>query len=290
ALLTLHLFIATGTLDFLPAFGTRYWLDKIEQVNLGIYFVLAAFIFFFSFRRAPSGVLRQQLKWVTAGAFAGSLPFVFLYIVPYALGIVPPPWMKLSVYSLALIPLCFGYAIIRYRLMDVDIIFKRGLAYTFATAGVVAVYFAAVALIGEAFHTTLTAGPAGSVIAIVVAAFLFQPLRDWGQARLDRFFYRDRLDYRRTLIEFGSALTNEVRLEPLVGSVLDRVSQTLLVDRLAIFLEDPANPSQFVLSRSMGVRPEGSLDLGFLNPSRPGLERGCLFFESAPAAVQGAEL
>ena len=95
------------------------------------------------------------------------------------------------------------------------------------------------------------------MIAIVVAAFLFQPLRDWVQARLDHFFYRDRLDYRRTLIEFGRALTNEVRLEPLLGSVLDRISQTLLVDRLAVFLEDPANPAHFVLSRSMGVRPEG---------------------------------
>jgi two-component system NtrC family sensor kinase len=82
ALFVLHAFIATGTLDFLPSLGTRYWLDKVEQVNLGIYFVLAAFIFFFSFRRAPSGVLRQQLKWVTAGAFAGSLPFVCFYIVP----------------------------------------------------------------------------------------------------------------------------------------------------------------------------------------------------------------
>ena len=109
------------------------------------------------------------------------------------------------------------------------------------------------------------------------------------QARLDRFFYRDRLDYRRTLIEFGSALTNEVRLEPLVGSVLDRVSQTLLVDRLAIFLEDPANPGKFVLSRSMGLRPEGSLDLSFLDSSRPGLEHGCLFFESARAASQESE-
>src|SRR5271156_2263301 len=255
ALFTLHIFIATGTLDFLPAFGTRYWLDKIEQANLGIYFVLAAFIFFFSFRRAPSGVLRQQLKWVTAGAFAGSLPFVFLYIVPYALGVVPPPWMKLSVYSLALIPLCFGYAII-----------------------------------GELFHRPgLSTGPAGGIIAIVVAAFLIEPLREWVQTRLDRFFYRDRLDYRRTLIEFGRALTNEVRLEPLVGSVLDRVSQTLLVDRLAVFLDDPASPGQFVLSRSMGLRPEGPLDLSFLDPTRPAFERGCLFFESARTALQESE-
>ena len=69
--------------------------------------------------------------------------------------------MKLSVFSLALIPLCFGYAIIRYRLMDVDIIFKRGLAYTFATAAVVAVYFATVAVIGEFFHTAWPTGPCG---------------------------------------------------------------------------------------------------------------------------------
>ena len=112
--------------------------------------------------------------------------------------------MKLSVFSLALIPLCFGYAIIRYRLMDVDIIFKRGLAYTFATAAVVGIYFAVIALIGELFHRPgLSTGPIGGVIAIVVAAFLIEPLREGVQTRLDRFFYRDRLDYRRTLIEFG---------------------------------------------------------------------------------------
>jgi two-component system NtrC family sensor kinase len=289
ALLILHIFVASGTLNFLPAVSTRYWLDKIEQANLGIYFFAAAVIFLMSYRRAPSGILRQQLKWVTGGTFAGTLPFVLLYIVPYVFGVVPQAWMKASAYSLALIPLCFGYAIVRYRLMDVDIIFKRGLAYTFATAGVVAIFFAAVAVIGEIFHTTLTASPAGAVIAIVVAAFLIQPLRDGVQARLDRFFYRDRLDYRRTLIEFGRTLTNEVRLEPLVGSVLDRISQTLLVDRLAIFLEDPANPGQFVLTRSMGVRAESPLDLSFLDPARPALERGCLFFESARAAIQESE-
>jgi two-component system NtrC family sensor kinase len=289
ALLALHIFIASGTLNFLPAFSTRYWLDKVEQANLGIYFLVAATIFLLSYRRAPSGVLRQQLKWVTGGTFAGSLPFLLFYIVPYVLGIVPEPSMKLSVFSLALIPLCFGYAIIRYRLMDVDIIFKRGLAYTFATAAVVGIYFAGIALIGETFHTRWPTGPAGGVIAIVVAAFLFEPVRGWVQTRLDRFFYRDRLNYRRTLIEFGRALTNEVRLEPLVGSVLDRVSQTLLVDRLAIFLEDPAHASQFVLSRSMGLRPEGPLDLSFLDPSRPGLEHGCLFFESARSASQESD-
>src|SRR6202522_2283152 len=290
ALLTLQIFIATGTLDFLPSIESRNFLDTIDLSYLGAYFLIAAAIFLASYFRAPSGVLRQQLKWVTGGTFAGIIPFLLFYILPHVfVNWVPQPWMKLSVLSLALIPLCFGYAIIRYRLMDVDIIFKRGLAYTFATAAVVGIYFAGIALIGETFHTRWPTGPAGGVIAIVVAAFLFEPVRGWVQTRLDRFFYRDRLNYRRTLIEFGRALTNEVRLEPLVGSVLDRISQTLLVDRLAIFLEDPARPAQFVLSRSMGLRPEGPLDLSFLDPSRPALERGCLFFESARAASQESD-
>jgi len=289
ALLALHLSVATATLDFLPAISSREFLDTIELLYLGVYFLVAAGIFLASYFRAPSGVLRQQLKWITGGAFAGILPFLLLYVLPRFASTVPQSWMKLSVFSLALIPLCFGYAIIRYRLMDVDIIFKRGLAYTFATGAVVAIYFSAIALIGELFHTQMTTGPAGAVIAIVVAAFLIQPLRDWVQVRLDHFFYRDRLDYRRTLIEFGRALANEVRLEPLLGSVLDRISQTLLVDRLAVFLEDPAHPGQFVLSRSMGLRPEGPLDLSFLDPARPALERGCLFFESARAATDETE-
>src|SRR6202020_1604091 len=95
--------------------STRYWRDKVEQANLGIYFLVAAVIFLMSYRRAPTAILRQQLKWVTGGTFAGTIPFLLLYIVPYVFGIVPASWMKASACSLALIPLCFGYAIIRYR-------------------------------------------------------------------------------------------------------------------------------------------------------------------------------
>ena len=134
--------VATGLLGFVPSLPARIALDQLELAYLGLYFLLAAAIFLYSYRRAPSGVLRQQLKWVTGGTLAGIVPFGLFYILPYSLGAVPRPWMNLSALSLALLPLCFAYAIIRYRLMDVDIIFKRGLAYTAATGGVVAVYVA----------------------------------------------------------------------------------------------------------------------------------------------------
>src|SRR5713226_2243280 len=283
ALLMIHLNTALKANGFLPWLASYVLLTKLEFGYLALCFLVAGLVFYRNYREAPSGVLRQQLKWLTGGTLAGSLPVSLLYIVPLVFGVTMRPWMQLSVLSLVLIPLCFGYAVIRYRLMDVDIIFKRGLAYTAATAAVAAVYFALVALIANIFHAP-TNGPAGGMIAIVIAAFLFQPFREWIQARLDRFFYRDRLDYRRTLIEFGRTLTNEVRLDPMLGSVMDRISQTLLVDRLAIFVENAVQPGQMRIARSMGVRLSESLDLSFLEPARPEFARGALFFESPRAA------
>src|SRR5690348_2940756 len=288
ALLLIHLAVAGNSLGFVPWLGARVQLDRIELSYLGLCFLLAGAIFYRSYRSAPSGILRQQLKWLTGGTLAGSLPFILLYIFPFVLDAAGRPWMKFSALSLVLIPLCFGYANIRYRLMDVDIIFKRGLAYTAATAGVAAVYFLLVALFAEIFHTSAN-GPVGGMIAIVVAAFLFQPFREWIQGRLDRFFYRDRLDYRRTLIEFGKTLTNEVRVDPMLGSVMDRVSQTLLVDRLAIFVEEAEFPGQMRIARSMGVRFAERLDLSFLDPARPEFTHGALFFESARATRDASD-
>ena len=282
-LLFVHILASVNALGFVPTTRSRVTLDQIELSFLGVYFLAAGLVFHLSHRRSRSGVLRQQLKWLTGGTLAGSLPFTVLYIVPYVFDAKTQPWMQFSSLSLVLIPLCFGYAIIRYRLMDVDIIFKRGLAYTAATAAVAAVYFALVALIAEIFHAQ-TSGPVAGMIAIVIAAFLFQPFREGIQARLDRFFYRDRLNYRRTLIEFGRTLTNEVRLEPMLGSVMDRVSQTLLVDRLAIFVEDSQRPGEMRLARSMGVRLTQPLDLSFIVPSRPEFTNGPIFFESPRSA------
>jgi two-component system, NtrC family, sensor kinase len=293
ALLIVHIFVATDFAGFVPTLPARIALDQLELAYLGAYFLLAAAIFLRSYWRAPSGVLRQQLKWITGGTLAGIVPFAAFYILPFSLGAVPRQWMNLSALSLALIPLCFAYAIVRYRLMDVDIIFKRGLAYTAATGAVVAVYVALVSVIGALFHTAWPSGLLGEIIAIVVAAFLFQPFRDWTQARLDRFFYRDRLNYRRTLIEFGRTLTGEVHADPMLASVMDRLSQTLLVDRLAVFLDCSPGSGQYRLARSHGLRvPDSvgdSLDLSFLSPERPELSRGYLFYDTPRAAREPSE-
>jgi two-component system NtrC family sensor kinase len=283
ALTIVHIAVASRSIGFIPWVGSRVVLAQLELSYFALCCIAAGLVFYVTYRKTAPGILRQQLKWLTAGTLVGCVPCCLLYILPFVLGLPVLTWMKFAVLSLVLIPICFGYAIVRYRLMDVDIIFKRGLAYTAATAGVLVVFFALVGVIGLVFHTQAN-GKWGGVLAIVIAASIFEPFRQWFQGRLDRFFYRDRLDYRRTLIEFGGALTNEVRLDPMLSSVMDRVSQTLLVDRIAVFVEDTEEPGQMRLARSMGLRVPEQLDLSFIEPGRPEFAKGAVFYESPRTA------
>ena len=81
-LILFHVGVALNALGFVPWLGSRILLDKIEYSYLAIYFLAAAIVFYKSFREAPSGVLRQQLKWLTFGTLAGTLPFGLMYVDP----------------------------------------------------------------------------------------------------------------------------------------------------------------------------------------------------------------
>ena len=147
--------------------------------------------------------------------------------------------MKLSVLSLVLIPLTLAYAIVRYRLMDVDILFRRGYAYTLATICVLAAFYGIVFSLGSLVQKNFKdLGNTGLIAVMLIAAFLFQPIRNWIQERLDKHFYRDRYDYRRTLVEFARELSSETDLDAMLASVGERLLQTLSIRHLAFFLAE----------------------------------------------------
>ena len=263
----------------------RWNLDRLQMVYQTLYFVVAATVLWNSYRKAYIPIVRQQMKWISRGTVLAIAPYTIFYVVPYLQGVLASPAMKISAFSLVFLPLTFGYAILRYRLMDVDIIFKRGVAYTLATAAIVGVYFGIVGGLAEAVHTKLpNAGPAGLIAAIVITALAFDPLKNWIQHHVDRFFYRNRYDYRRTLIEFGRELSSETDLSAMLSSVIDRLSRTLLVNRIAIFL--PESNGQFVMAKSFGISYTGNLDLSFLVVERPEQYAGHIFFDNTRKALR----
>jgi len=262
-------------------------LDQISVGYLALYYVLAAVVLFFDSRRENTPLRRQQLKWLMRGTLLAVIPFTVFYVIPYLADWNTPAWLgRVAGLFLVFLPLTFSYAIVRYRLMDVDLIFKRGVSYTLATGALVGTYFGIVGLLAEVVHKRLpNFGAWGLVITIIVTAQVFEPLRRKIQSWVDKLFDRKQYDYRMTLIEFGRGLSSETDLEAVLRSVTDRLSRTLLVSRVAVFLPEFGGNS-YRLAESHGMPTEISsmhLDLGFLALSAVG---GHLFFENTDSALR----
>ena len=239
-LFALWLAVTSGALRIgISLVELRWMLDRIWQSLLVIPYLLGGLALSLDYRKAEDPIVRQQLKWLRNGTFCGILPFALLYVAPYALGMIPNQYMRLSVLSLALIPLTLAYAVARYRLMDVDILFRRGYAYTLATVCVLAAFYGIVFSLGSLVQKNFKdVGNTGLIAVMLVAAFLFQPIRNWIQERLDKHFYRDRYDYRRTLVEFARELNAETDLDAMLNSVCERLLQTLSIRHMAVFLAE----------------------------------------------------
>ena len=261
-----------------PLIEVRWLLDRTWMAFLCAMYLAGAAVLAVQRRQADDPIVRSQLTWLRNGAVVGVLPFALFYAAPYAAGVQPSHAMNLAILPLMLVPVTWAYAILRYRLMDVDIIFQEGYVYTLATLGVLAVFYGLVFSVNSAHDLT---GPE-MVVIILVAAFIFQPLRRWIQDQLDRhYFYKDRYDYRRTLIEFARELGANTDLDATLESVADRLTRTLSVKHVAVFVWDEAEESfQLAIAANRHGRqfenvPYG-LDLSFLSPQPA---KPYLFFE-----------
>ena len=214
--------------------------------------------------KAKSAVVRQQLKWVVWGSLLAIAPFSLLYGAGYLLGAHSDPWLiDAAVLPLVLIPLAFGYSVIRYRLMDVELVVRRVFVYALTTLAIAMLIGAVVylggiyAIGGESFTSgELTLRVVIAIVAMAVIVMLAAPVKGFLQERTDRLFYGERYDMRNSLLDFGRTLSATTALEPLLDSLVSRLQEVMNVGRVAIFIEDRSATSGYRLARAEGLAAE----------------------------------
>ena len=222
-------------------------LSLLYLTTLGEYAIIAV-VQLYRYRRVSSPLQRQQTKWVAYGIAVLCLVFV----VGYVLLIVPALSSPSSLYPLALdvigafllllIPLSFGFAMLRYRLWDIDIIINRTLVYGMLTVILTGVYVGLV--IGlQALLRGIISQDSGVAIVISTVAiyFLFQPLRRRIQRIIDRRFYRSKYDAAKTVAAFSATLRQEVDLDQLREQLLAVVQETMQPAHVSLWLRPPAH-------------------------------------------------
>lgn len=248
--------------------STAWLLDTAPLVLLVGNLVGAALVLWFGARRTDDPFRRHQSGWLGFGALSAALPFGGLYVLPYAVGLDPGPSQEVSVLSLAALPVTIAVAMLRYRLLDLEFVWRRTVASALAGGLLLGVGSLSLALWGAGLRWLESYGPVVWLGSLAAAALLFFPLRGFILGVLERRAYRGRLGDRRTLASFATELAAETDPPRMVQTVCDRLARTLDVARVAVFtrdLTDGASAGRFRLlgGTGMGESPAaGPYDLG----------------------------
>jgi hypothetical protein len=206
-------------------------------------FVLCAVALFVRYRRADD-TEREQIKWLL---YACAM-FVSVYVIGGVGGLGGTNsigghiWEVFFGLSLVTIPAAIGIAILRYRLYDIDIIINRTLVYGPLTATLALIYVGGVVSLQALFRVLAGQESTLAVVAsTLVIAALFNPLRRWVQAFVDRRFYRSKYDARKTLEAFSATLRNETDLEALNNELVSVVTETMQPTHVSVWLR-PDSP------------------------------------------------
>ena len=225
-------------------------IDRIQPLYFAAFFTMAFAVLMDSYRRTRSVTARRQIKWLVWGTGGGVVPFLAFYALPFALGRRPGLAMELVGYvPLALIPLSLAYAVVKHRLMDVELIVRRALGYVLAIAVLVGVALLTAGLsdvLWEEPHNTLIA-----LLSALVAVLLFTPLKSRVQEALERLFYRERYSSRKALVRLSEDLNADLDLERTSERLLQGVGAALGLREMALFL--PAPDGGFLPFRARGL-------------------------------------
>lgn len=201
-------------------------------------FIASIWLFTQAFRRTSVPSIRRKLRVALWGTIIGVIPIVVVVILH---GVFPGrqiPADRLAVLALVLIPMAFGYAIVRHGVFDFEWIVKRSLVITGLTAVLILLYFLSYFLLRALLHTvTALPGTLVSIIAFLFVILLFSPIRTRIEDFVDRSFYPERFESRRQLREFARSLPHLSDEKGIIRACLESAARTLGIERGAYFPE-----------------------------------------------------
>lgn len=213
-------------------------LDRLELVHLVLFAAAAVVLLIYRVRRQRDAERRRQLQWITVGVAAGYAPFAALYLPALIAGVSTPELLQTAaVLPLALVPLTFAWAILRYRLWDLGAMVRSGTAVALTVLLGVVSFALANLVISRAVPPNLvvTRQLIAFLTGLGIAAVMVPTRRRIGGA-LERLQYGSTFGKRQALRELGRELVHERDLRRLATHLVERTTEALELERATLLL------------------------------------------------------
>ena len=239
---TLGMAAQPGRVEDVPGTANPVHLEWAEPLASVFLLVVVCFVgglaaLVVRYRRA-SPHDRVQLRWIAFGGVAFLV--VYLFTLPFEIILGDSSEAAVATYVAQLafgaLPISIGYAVLRHRLYDIDVVVNRTLVYGLLTAALAGAYLGTVLLLQLALGPVTSGSSLAVAVSTLAVAALFRPARSRIQALVDRRFYRRKYDAAQTLESFGARLRDEVDLEALGDELREVVAKTMQPAHVSLWL------------------------------------------------------
>jgi K+-sensing histidine kinase KdpD len=220
-----------------------------------LFVFLSIFCLIVSYKKTALEEEQAQIKWIFYGLFVGLGPFFLLRVLPQIFKANPLISEELATVFLVFIPLAFAFSIIRFKLMNIELVINRSIVYAILTVFTVSVYLFSVLLLQNIFAKFFsTRETVISVFGALVAAVVFHPARKKIQDFVDRAFFRMSYDYKKSILSFNERAHKMVNSDHLADFFLLKINKILPLEYLGILVYSIHSGRHKLLIRKDGDR------------------------------------
>lgn len=216
------------------------------------YIGLAIYSFLLSYLGVTEKKEKRALSIVLWGMLLGMVPLMLIMLFTnFLLPVVGRTGVFIALGMLSFLPVSFGYAVMKYGLMDVGIVIKRGIVYSVTTGFFILLYMTLVVGTGDAVAARLgIKSDFLNVFFIALTALALNPVKERIQRFVDKRFFRQKYDYQKMLLELSRDLPTRIKLDEILAKISETLKTAIHVDEVVISAFETEEKSLRIYNRA----------------------------------------
>ena len=178
------------------------------------------------------GLKRNQIKYLLVASVIGYLGGATSFLPVFNINVFP-----FGNYFLVFYAFIITFAIVKHRLMDINIVFKKGVTYAYAS------FLLLIPLLGVVFYGQKTAFGTISipfsvtvVCAIFIASYFFPQVKVKAERTIEQYIFKNKYDYKKTISNLSKAMVSILNLNELCRKIITTTTDAMMVKTASIYV------------------------------------------------------
>ena len=225
-----------------PFYGVPGTIYPVYAISFIVIIVYSHYILIKLFKKSE-GQTRNQIRYLLFSTIIGFLGGVSTFLPNFNIEVFPFGFYLISGYVVII-----SYAIAKHRLMDINIVLKKGTTYVLLLLLLFVPSFLFILLSQKLFFLKISYLFSAIIVALLfLVSLFFYRIKPQTEKMVEQFLFKNRYDYRETLANFSKAMVSILDLQSLSRRIFETITQTMGVEKASLFLwnEEKAGYSLF---------------------------------------------